>query len=89
MQDEIRNILERIAKERNLPLKTVIKIYHAPYIFARQKWSQIDFENPSSFEECNLYIIKLGTFFIRKKRVEAILKNKKNGTRKDDGQAES
>jgi hypothetical protein len=81
MQDEIRHILERIAKKRNLPYKTVVKIYRAPYTFAREKWSLIDFEDPASYNECNLYIIKLGTFFIRQKRIESILKNiKKNGT---------
>ena len=81
MQEEIRHILERIAKKRKLPYKTVVKIYRAPYIFARDKWSSIDFEDESSYNECNLYIIKLGTFFIRQKRIESILKNiKKNGT---------
>jgi hypothetical protein len=85
MQDEIRHILERIAKKRNLPYKTVVKIYRAPYIFARDKWSSINFEDPDSYNECNLYVIKLGTFFIRQKRIESILKNiKKNGTAPED-----
>lgn len=88
MQDEIRRLLERISKKHNLPFETVVKIYRAPYEMARKVWSEIDYDNPQTYTACNVYIIKMGVFAIKPKRVEYLKKLVQDGKRRYDEQAE-
>lgn len=72
MQDEVRRILENIAKKYDLSLKHVARIYRSPYITIREIWHKIDYQDPESYKAVNLYLIALGTFFVRESKIHKV-----------------
>lgn len=72
MQEEVRKILESIANKHGLSLRHVVRIYKAPYTHIREIWKQIDYQKPETYQACNLYLIALGTFFVRESKIHKV-----------------
>jgi len=77
MQEEVKKILKRISKEKNIPLEKLIEAYRSPYELMRDSWASINIEKDSTYIGINFYILKLGTFYVQPSKIKRIKDKKK------------